>query len=404
MTTTSGTREAELTAFLKALADGHAPPPLGPEAAGGDQAWAALFGEANRVAADTAALRAFAGALGDGRMDYQPPTYVPLLGPLKALQANLRHLTWQAQQVADGNLDQHVDFLGEFSASFNRMIESLRHKERAEAEALRATSLAGVGQLASGLAHELNSATQYIGDNLLYLQGALAALLALRTGLATPPPSTATEAERCAWAGDLAEKAADSVAMAAQDDLVAALQETLEGVQLIDRIIHAMSEFSQAGDESRDRTNLNQAVENTLVVSSHAWHQVAAIDLDLAAGLPDIAAQPAEVCQVVLQLVLNAAQAIGGAEHATQGHIALATRREADQAVLTVADTGPGVPPDLRSRLFDLFFTTKSSGHGRGLGLCTCHEIVVSRLRGRIEVGDAPGGGALFTVRLPLVT
>ncbi len=402
MKTASGTREAELAAFLKALADGRAPAPLAPGPESGDGDWAALVTEANRVAADTAALRAFAGALGDGRIDYEPPAYAPLLGPLKTLQANLRHLTWQARQVADGNLDQQVDFLGEFSASFNRMIESLRHKERAEAEALRASSLAGVGQLAAGLAHELNSATQYIGDNLVYLQNALASLLALRAGAAALPPATACAAEHGAWAGAVAAQAAECAAAAHDDDLAAAFRETLEGVRHIDRMIHAMSEFSKGGEESCGRANLNQAVENTMVVSSHAWHQVATIDLDLAAGLPEVAAQPAEVCQVVLQLLLNAAQAIGGAEKATQGRIAVATGRENGQAVLTVADSGPGVPPEIRPRLFDLFFTTKAGGPGRGLGLCACHEIVVSRLGGRIEVGETPGGGALFTVRLPL--
>jgi signal transduction histidine kinase len=400
--TASGTREAELAAFLKALADGRAPAPLAPAPEAGDRDWAALVTEANRVAEGALALRAFAGALGDGRIDYEPPAYAPLLGPLKTLQANLRHLTWQARQVADGNLDQQVDFLGEFSASFNRMIESLRHKERAEAEALRASSLAGIGQLAAGLAHELNSATQYIGDNLLYLQNALESLLVLRADAASLPPATAPAAEHGAWARSVAAQAAESTAAARDDDLAAAFQETLEGVRHIERIIRAMSEFSQGGDESCGRANLNQAVENTLVVSSHAWHQVATIDLDLASGLPEVAAQPAEVSQVVLQLLLNAAQAIGGAEKATQGRITVATGREAEEAVLIVADSGPGVPPEFRSRLFDLFFTTKAGGSGRGLGLCTCHEIVVSRLGGRIEVGEAPDGGALFTVRLPL--
>ena len=402
MNVAAGTREAALAAYLKALADGRNPPPLGDGFAAGDAAWAAVAAEADRVTGSVVALRAFAGALGDGRIDYEPPVNVPLLGPLKALQANLRHLTWQAQEVADGHLDQHVDFLGDFSAAFNCMIESLRNKERAEAEALRASSLAGVGQLASGLAHELNSATQYIDDNLAYLQGALAALVDLRAGLAAAPPA-ASAAERSAWAEGVIEGAADSAAAAADDDLAAALSETIEGVRHIERIVHAMSEFSQAGDASRERTDLNQAVENTLVVSSHAWHQVATIDLDLAAGLPPVAAQPAEVCQVVLQLVLNAAQAIGGAEKATQGRIAIATRADGAQAVLTVADSGPGVPPDLLPRLFDLFFTTKAGAPGRGLGLCTCREIVVVRLGGQIEVGEAPGGGALFTVRLPFV-
>ncbi len=402
MTAAIGTREAALTAYLKALADGRTPAPLDAGLAAGDGAWTALLAEADRVATASLAMRAFAGALGEGCIDYAPPAHVPMLGPLKSLQANLRHLTWQAQQVADGNLDQRVDFLGDFSTAFNRLIESLRSKQRAESEALRATSLAGVGQLASGLAHELNSATQYIGDNLLYLQRALESLVELRTGLSAPPPAPATPDAQCAWAAALAGLAADSEVVAAPSDLAAAMQETLDGVRHIERIIHAMSEFSQAGDGSRERTNLNQAVENTLVVSSHAWHQVATVDLDLAAGLPEIAAQPAEVCQVVLQLVLNAAQAIGGAEKPTQGRIAIATRRADAQAVLTVADSGPGVPPEARPHLFDLFFTTRSGGHGRGLGLCTCREIVMGRLGGRIEVGTAEGGGALFTVTFPL--
>lgn len=130
----------------------------------------ALVQSLNELIANFELLRDFSVSLASGRLDHVAPARLQILAPLKSLQANLKHLTWQTQEVAAGNLDQRVDFLGDFSIAFNRMTESLRQKERAEREALEASKLASIGRLAGGVAHEINTPLQYLGDNLAFLR------------------------------------------------------------------------------------------------------------------------------------------------------------------------------------------------------------------------------------------
>ncbi|MBK9471280.1 MAG: HAMP domain-containing histidine kinase [bacterium] len=377
MTVTANTRLSALTARLQALSEGRPAPAGSGVPAGGaiadpdtGQIDAAslltLVKAAERLADDAEAMRAFSAALAGGNLDFSPPPRIHLLGPLKALQSSLRHLTWQTREVASGHLEHRIDFLGEFSVAFNSMIDSLRAKRQAEAEALHATRQAGIGQVANASAHEINSVIQYMVSNLQYLAEVL-------------PP----------------QPAADDNAAA---DIRAALAETLEGAERIGLTVTALREFSNT--EGSATTDLNRAVSNTHLVARHTCQSVGAVELDLQPGLPVVAGHAADVCQVVLQLLTNAARAVAGPASSRRGRIAVSTGRCGEFVRLQVVDNGCGIPAGCREKVFELFFSGWPEGTGHGLGLPICRDIVINRLGGHLDIEDAPEGGTIVTVDL----
>ncbi|MBK7771181.1 MAG: HAMP domain-containing histidine kinase [bacterium] len=377
MNTTANTRLTALTARLQALSEGRPAPadngvPTGSTLADPDlsqldaASLLALVSAAERLADDAEAMRAFSAALAGGNLDFSPPPRIHLLGPLKALQSSLRHLTWQTREIAGGHLEHRVDFLGEFSVAFNSMIDSLRAKRQAEAEALHATRQAGIGQVANASAHEINSVIQYMVSNLQYLADVL-------------PP----------------QPAADDNAAA---DIRAALAETLEGAERIGLTVTALREFSNT--EGSATTDLNRAVSNTHLVARHTCQSVGAVDLDLQPGLPVVAGHAADVCQVVLQLLTNADRAVAGPASSRRARITVATRRHGKFVRLRVVDNGCGIPAAWREQVFELFFSAWPNAVGRGLGLPICRDIVTNRLGGSLAINDALGGGTIVTVDL----
>ncbi|MBK9776642.1 MAG: HAMP domain-containing histidine kinase [bacterium] len=377
MTTTANMRLTALTARLQALSDGRPTPAVSSavsDAAEADpdpgridaESLAALVSAAERLADDVESLSTFSAALAKGNLDFTPPPRVPLLGPLKALQSSLRHLTWQTREVASGHLEHRIDFLGEFSVAFNSMIDSLRAKRQAESEALHATRQAGIGQVASATAHEINSVVQYIVSNLQFLADVL------------PPLTEAADVEAA--------------------DIQAALAETLEGAERIGLTVTALREFSNT--EGSATTDLNRAVTNTLLVARHTCQAVGEVDLHLQPGLPVVAGHAADVCQVVLQLLTNADRAVAGPDRPEPARITVATRRHGKFVRLRVVDNGCGIPAAWREQVFELFFSAWPNAVGRGLGLPICRDIVTNRLGGSLAINDALGGGTMVTVDL----
>jgi signal transduction histidine kinase len=149
---------------------------------------------------------------------------------------------------------------------------------------------------------------------------------------------------------------------------------------------------------------LNQAIESTVTISRNRWKFVADLNLDLDVNLPRVECLPAEINQVLLNLVVNAADAIAekNGNSGKRGVITVRTRCDENDAVIVVEDTGSGIPDEVRNRIFDPFFTTKDVGKGTGQGLAICYNVVVTKHCGTIEVESTPGVGSQFIVRIPL--
>lgn len=280
----------------------------------------------------------------------------------------------------------------------------ITERRHLEAQLRQAQKLESIGQLAAGIAHEINTPTQYIGDNTRFLQESfeeLRNLLALCLSV-----------REAASAGKVPPELDEIVAAVDQADveylfeeIPKAVTQSLEGVKRVARIVRSMKEFSHPNGENFQSVDLNHAIESTLTVSRNEWKYVAEAVTDLDPSLPLITCLPGDINQVVLNLIVNAAHAIGeriGDSGEEKGRIAMRTRLQADWVEIQVEDNGMGIPKEVQSRIFDPFFTTKPVGRGTGQGLAICHSVVTEKHHGTLTFVTEPGRGTTFIVRLPV--
>ena len=288
---------------------------------------------------------------------------------------------------------------------FLLMGQDVTRRRQLESQLARRQKLEAIGQLAAGIAHEINTPTQYIGDNIRFLQdafGDLKALLAHHEALlqatraGTLPPSLLRQIEATAANLDIGFLV---------EEIPQAIQQSLEGIERVTKIVHAMKDFSYPGTGHKIPIDLNRAIESTMTVARHEWKHIAEVALDLDPSLLPVPCLPDEINQVVLNLIVNAAHAIADVVDAHgmgKGCITIRTRQERDWIVLSITDTGSGIPAAIRDRVFDLFFTTKAVGKGTGQGLAIAYDVVVRKHAGTITFDTVEGEGTTFMVRLPL--
>jgi len=265
----------------------------------------------------------------------------------------------------------------------------------------QARKLEAIGQLAAGIAHEINTPMQFIGDNVRFLQEAVGDMQVVLEGY------------RGAVQGDsgLASKVRQSLEELEQDKDVGYLIENvprscesaLMGVARVSKIVYAMKEFSHSGGEEKEPADLNRAIESTATVATSVWKHVAELELHLEADLPTPPVHLGEINQVILNLIINAAHAIADVvKDGAKGRITVSTQHDDTHVEIRVADTGTGIPESARDRIFTPFFTTKEIGKGTGQGLSLARSVVVDRHHGTIAFETETGRGTTFIVRLPL--
>jgi signal transduction histidine kinase len=286
----------------------------------------------------------------------------------------------------------------------NRLLrKQLEERARLELELARSQKLESVGQLAAGIAHEINTPVQFVGDGIHFFQDVHGAM---RTFLARV--RTMADAAR---AGGLDESEWDALD-ALEDELdlefmlenvPSAIEHGLEGLDRVRSIVDAMKSFASADRLEKTPVDLNRAIATTLMVCHNEVKYIAEVDVT-EGDLPPVLCHAADINQVLLNLVVNGAHAIRDALEGTGklGRIGIATRREGDFAVIAITDSGGGIAPEIRERVFDPFFTTKEVGHGTGQGLTIAHSIVVRRHGGSIDFESTMGEGTTFYVRLPI--
>jgi len=277
-------------------------------------------------------------------------------------------------------------------------------KQRLHVQLAKAHKLESVGQLAAGVAHEINTPTQYVGDNLHFVQGCLPGMWTLLHAYRTAAniEAVADRAEALAVADTLAtELDLDYLA----EEMPRALEQAIEGTTQIAGIVSAMKAFCHPGRAEKEPIDLNAAVENTIDVSRNEWKYVAKVSCELAGDLPRVMCNGNEIKQVLLNLLVNAAQAIDekyGTKSGIRGTIRITTRRTDGFAELEIVDDGPGIPEQAMPRLFEPFYTTKGVGKGTGQGLAIARSIITDGHDGEIAVQSKPGAGTSFLIRLPL--
>lgn len=259
---------------------------------------------------------------------------------------------------------------------------------RLTAQASLAQRLDSVGQLAAGIAHELNTPIQYVGDNTHFLSEAFTELLATADELLERLPGDPGPQPQMDYL---------------RKEVPEAVEQSLDGIRRLRSIVGAMREFSHPGSDDTADVDLARTIHSAVAVARNEWKFVADVRLDIDPNLPPARGNQAEISQVLLNLVLNAAQAIQetGENGRTKGTIEIRARRRGRMVETRVVDSGAGIPEWAKSRVFDPFFTTKPAGQGTGQGLAISHSVV-ARLGGTIEFESEPGQGTTFTVRLPI--
>ncbi len=280
----------------------------------------------------------------------------------------------------------------------------LAERKHVESELRLAQKLEAVGQLAAGIAHEINTPVQFIGDNLHFLGDVLSHLGSLREPLAMLAGAEAGSDDEREAAQELHEVLRRADFEYLLNETGPALQQSLEGVAEVARIVAAMREFAHDSAGEHELNDLNRIVESALTVTRHEWKHLAEVVTEFDPAACAVPCCRSEISQVLVNLIVNAAQAIEdlGAGEDRRGTITVRTRLEADGAHLEVTDTGCGIPASLRERVFDPFFTTKDVGRGTGQGLALAHALVVERHGGRIGFQSEVGRGSCFHVVLPL--
>jgi two-component system, NtrC family, sensor kinase len=271
----------------------------------------------------------------------------------------------------------------------------------------QAQKLESIGQLAAGIAHEINTPMQYVGDNIRFLKDAFGELSQVISEFRAIAGRfcAGPEAQQAVAALEAEVQAADLDYLL--EETPRALGESLDGVARVTKIVRAMKEFSHPGSDQKTAVDLNRAIESTVTVARNEWKYVADLQTDLDPVLPPVPCLPGDFNQVLLNLIINAAHAIADVvkdKPAEKGRITVSTRPDGDWVEVRVSDTGTGIPEAIRGRIFDPFFTTKSVGKGTGQGLPIARSVIVDKHGGTLTFDTALGHGTTFIIRLPLTT
>jgi signal transduction histidine kinase len=292
------------------------------------------------------------------------------------------------------NDDHHIDGI----------LLDVHDRKHLEAQLLHTQKLESVGQLASGIAHEINSPAQYTRDNVAFLKETFGDLMTL----------VKAQDEALSQAGDRPVDAATLEQLAALkanadldfvlEEVPAALEQSLDGIDRISRIVNAMKGFTHPGGEEPESCDLNKLIEDTVTIARNEWKYVAELTMDLDPAMPFVSCFPSELGQVVLNLIVNAGHAIGDSrEPGGMGAITVSSRYQADgnRVEIRIVDDGPGVPAELRNRIFDPFFTTKAVGKGTGQGLAIARSVIFDKHKGSLTLDESVERGAAFVISIP---
>lgn len=280
------------------------------------------------------------------------------------------------------------------------VLADITEQKALQAQVAQTHKLESIGQLAAGIAHEINTPTQYVGDNTRFLEEAFEELL---EPLQICRQITRTEGSSPELVEELRNTVRNSDLDYLLEEVPRAITQSTEGISRVTSIVKAMKDFSHPSEGLAD-ADLNRAIESTVTVARNEWKYVAKMELALAPDLPPVPCRVEEINQVVLNMIVNAAHAISDVvgQSGEQGVITIATAAEAGFVEIRISDTGTGMSPEVRDRIFDPFYSTKEVGKGTGQGLAMAHNVIRNNHAGEISVDTEVGRGSTFTVRLPL--
>lgn len=282
------------------------------------------------------------------------------------------------------------------------VVRNISERKKLEQQLLQARKLEAIGQLAAGVAHEINTPLQYIENNVTFLQKSILGLRPLFNDIQQIRQNS-EETDLLRWRQLINSHAMDCDLDFHLEEMPASLQESVEGIQHIVGIVSALKEFSHPGNGNQGLGDLNDLVKNAVVVSRHEWKYVAELETDLDTELPMMVNNPGAWSQVLLNLIVNSAHAIEEQKCSSDplGKIIVTTHQTENGINLMVSDTGIGISKENKDRIFDPFFTTKDVGKGTGQGLAITYDLIVRKHNGSILCESEPGQGTCFSIFVP---
>lgn len=307
--------------------------------------------------------------------------------------------------VLNKNNNEEVPLLLNFSVFNNEenniegvscFLTDLTDRKKIERQLAQSQNLESVGQLAAGIAHEINTPIQYVRDNMQFLDEEFSNILKFIEMVTMKVNETKCldvikdefllEYENCDLKYLLSE-------------IPIAVRQTLEGAETVAKIVRSMKEFSHPGTDELVGVDINKAIESTITVSASEWKYVAELDCKLAKDIPFALCLPGDLNQSLLNLIINASHAIEDAQKVSSDHkgkIEIVTKEEADSIIISISDNGTGIPPEIQEKIFNPFFTTKEVGRGSGLGLSFVYNSIVESQNGSIKFETSEKGTTFF--------
>jgi PAS domain S-box-containing protein len=336
----------------------------------------------------------------DGRVTWVSTSKVPMYntdGRVTGVMGISRNIT--KRKTAELALIERSKQLTDLNLSLKNEMDE---RKNLEIQLIQAQKLESLGQLAAGVAHEINTPIQYVGDNCKFLSesfDALKTILIEYDGLLTEAASC-DHLKPVVMKLERLTKELDIEFLS--QEIPSAIAQSIDGLDRVAQIVRAMKEFSHPGSTDQSPVNLNRSIENTLMVCRNEYKYVADVVTEFSPDLPPVYCLAGEINQVVLNLVVNAAHAIADAKQKLgRGLIRVSTRLDGDFAEIRVQDNGTGIPKAIQDRVFDPFFTTKEIGKGSGQGLALARNVAVKKHGGSLTFETIEGQGTTFILRIP---
>lgn len=294
---------------------------------------------------------------------------------------------------------------GQAPKQSKQQLADIKEQKKMEVQQALSQKLQSIGELAAGIAHEINTPMQYIGDNTRFLQNAINDLYDLLEDYKKLKSKVAAEKNFALLVNKIIKKEKELDITYLLEEIPKAFKETLAGISKVNKLVLAMKDFIHPGEKEMKFANINKAIEGIVTISRNEWKYVAELETNLEPGIPLIYCVIDEINQVLLNMILNAAQAIREAQKSksiTKGKITITTKNDGDYVTILLSDNGIGIPKEMINRIFTPFFTTKEVGKGTGQGLAIAYNIIATKHEGSIQVDSEMGKGTVFTIRLPV--
>ncbi len=310
-----------------------------------------------------------------------------------------KELIWQRNIIS--KIFQNNKLVKVRGVIFDITQEKKREEQRVlmEGQLKLAQKMEAIGQLAAGIAHEINTPSQFVGDNLNFIADSTKEFTQYQQALENIIVKLNLD-ELNQQLKQLKEKFDIEFL---EEETPMAIEQSIDGVSRISKIVSAMKDFSHPGSDDKQKIDINRAIESTTIVARNEWKYIADLQFDFEADLAPLNCFAGEINQVILNMIVNACHAIQDMTQGKEkGKIVISTAQEHDNIIIKITDNGVGMDEKTRQRVFDPFFTTKEVGQGTGQGLSLAYAVIVDQHEGEISVESTLGRGTTFIIKLPV--